>query len=223
MKKIRILSISVIVTLLFLSCEKQTSEDAIPENVIVPSGKIDLWNGTDFSGWVRFVPDSQADVDTVWRVVDSVIHCTGVPNGYIRTEKEYANYKLSLEWRWTGEPGNSGVLLHMSLPDKVWPRSIEAQLKTQNAGDIWLFEDTEVAEHVNKESKLVAKQSDVSENPAGEWNKYEIYCKDKNITMYVNGVLQNKATKASEYYGKICFQSEGKPIQFRNIVIEPVE
>ncbi len=223
MKKIKTFLIGIIATVLLLSCGKQFPEKPIPENVIIPDKKIALWNGTDFSEWILFIPDNHVAVDSVWSIEDGVINCTGVPNGYIRTKNDYANYKLTVEWRWTSEPGNSGVLLHMSLPDKVWPRSIEAQLKTQNAGDIWLFEDSEVAEHVNKESKLVAKQNEVSENPAGEWNKYEIFCKDDNITMYVNGVLQNKATKASEYFGKICFQSEGRPIQFRNIIIEPVE
>lgn len=208
--------------MMFVSCAKKEKSIQIPENVVVPTEKIVLWNGVDFAGLVRFIPDEKVDVDTVWTVVDGVINCTGVPNGYIRTENDYANYKLTVEWRWAAEPGNSGVLLHMSLPDKVWPRSIEAQLKTQNAGDIYLFEDTEIAEHVNKESQLIKKQSDVSENAAGEWNKYEIICKDDNITMSVNGVLQNKATKASEFFGKIGFQSEGKPIQFRNIVLEPV-
>lgn len=223
MKKTTLVILSVMFLLIGLSCNQQSSEKPIPDGVFIPSERIDLWNGSDFSGWVKFVPDSTVDVDTVWSIMDGVINCTGIPNGYIRTENDYANYKLSVEWRWTGEPGNSGVLLHMSVPDKVWPLSIEAQLKTQNAGDIYLFDDAKIAEQSDNDSKLIAKQSDISENAPGKWNKYEILCKDDTIVLYVNGIFQNKGTKASEYYGKICFQSEGKPIQFKNIYIEPIE
>jgi hypothetical protein len=39
----------------------------------------------------------------------------------------------------------------------------------------------------------------------------------------VNGVLQNVATGCSVSSGKICLQSEGTPIEYRNIYIEPLE
>jgi hypothetical protein len=102
------------------------------------SSKTRLWNGKDFSGWKLHVDDKTVDVDSVWSVTDGVIHCKGVPNGYIRTLKDYSNYKLHLEWRWAEKPTNSGVLLHASGPDKVWPKCIESQLQAGNAGDFVL-------------------------------------------------------------------------------------
>jgi len=39
----------------------------------------------------------------------------------------------------------------------------------------------------------------------------------------VNGVLQNKGTKATDTSGWICLQSEGSQIEFRNIYVKPID
>ena len=57
----------------------------------------------------------------MWSVESGVINCKGKPNGYLRTAKEYLNYKLHVEWRWVSEPTNSGILLHTKGVDKIWP------------------------------------------------------------------------------------------------------
>ena len=187
-----------------------------------------LWNGEDFKGWKLHVDDANVDVHSVWSVKDGVIHCAGVPKGYIRTKKKYSNYKLHLEWRWADKPTNSGVLLHASGPDKVWPKCIESQLQHGNAGDFVLIGGTgiEVDGKLKQDtSKIikVAKKEDNSENPPGEWNSYDILCHGGTIINRVNGVLQNSGTNATETSGKICLQSEGSPIEFRNIYIEPLK
>lgn len=179
-----------------------------------------LFNGKDFTGWVRFLPDANVDPDTVWQVKDGVIHCTGTPTGYLRTEQPYGDYRLELEWRWVEKPGNSGVLLHITGDDKVWPKSIEAQLKSDNAGDFYVIEGTDFKEHVNKDDRRVPKKAESNEKPIGEWNKMEIECKGDTIKVYVNGVLQNEATETSVAKGMIGLQSEGAPIEFRNIVLK---
>jgi hypothetical protein len=166
------------------------------------------------------------DVKTVWSVKDGVIHCTGVPNGYMRTEKDYADYKLHVEWRWAAEPSNSGVLLHMTGPDKVWPRCIEAQLAAGKAGDLILMDWADVKERAGSRRGFfgrVAKREDSSEKAPGEWNEYDIVCKGDTIRVSVNGVLQNEGTEATDTAGKICLQSEGDAIEFRNVYIEPLE
>jgi hypothetical protein len=112
------------------------SSESTTVDVIRPAKKMKLWNGKDFSGWKLFIPTDTVDVHTVWTVKDKVIHCSGRFNGYMRTEADYADYKLHVEWRWPVEAGNSGVLLHMSQPT-VWPKSIECQLAAGDAGDFW--------------------------------------------------------------------------------------
>lgn len=194
---------------------------------MVPKRKIVLWNGKDFTGWKLFVEDAEHDVTKTWSVKDGVIRCEGVPAGYMRTEVDYANYSLHVEWRWPEGGGNSGVLIHMSAGDKVWPKSIECQLMSGNAGDFWLIGGVEIKEHADKGKRVsgrrVRKLKNSSEKALGEWNVYEIICKDDWVVVLVNSVLQNVATRASVTSGKICLQSEGRPIEFRNIYIQPVE
>ena len=66
----------------------------------------------------------------------------------------------------------------------------------------------------------VPKKLDSTENQPGQWNEYDITCKGDTITVLVNGQLQNDAVKATDTEGWICLQSEGSPIQFRNIYLE---
>lgn len=187
-----------------------------------PKEQVVLFNGHDLTGWEFVLRDAAVDPHTVWSVEDGVIHCTGRPSGYMRTVEDYADYKLHLEWRWPERVGNSGVLLHMSLPDTVWPKSLEAQLNWGDAGDIWVIGGAEFKEHVEQSTRRTPKMKGSSEKPVGAWNTYEILCRGNTIKIYVNGVLQNIATETSVNSGKICLQSEGRPIEFRNVYLEKI-
>ena len=189
------------------------------------SKRISLWNGKDFSGWNLIVADNEVDPNEVWSVKNGVIHCAGIPTGYMKTESDYSNYILYIDWRWVEKESNSGVLLHSQEPDKIWPNCIECQLQSGNAGDFVLIGKgaitVEKKNYINTENYLViSKMQESSEKPISEWNRYKIICRDDEITCYVNGVLQNKGTDASLTKGKICIQSEGAPIEFKNIYIE---
>lgn len=197
---------------------------------VMPDEKMDLFNGRDFTGWKLHVDEEGVSVADIWSVRNGVVNCKGVPNGYMRTEGKYKNYVLHVEWRWVGEPTNSGVLLHASGKDKVWPRTIEAQLKAGSAGDFVLINGTGVTtddgkdwQNVKEQYVGVPKKEDSSERPAGQWNAYDIICKGDAITLYVNEVLQNKGTTATDTSGWICLQSEGSEIEFRNIYVKPID
>lgn len=180
-----------------------------------------LFNEQNLDGWKGFLADPDMDAASIWSVKDGVLRCEGKPNGYILTADEYSNYKLRVEWRWPEEPTNSGVFLHVSGADKIWPATIEAQLKYQNAGDFVALSGTGFAEL--KEGRVLAKKHETNEKAPGQWNIYDIICKGDTITLYVNGRLQNRATKTSVSSGKIGLQSEGGPIEFRNITITPLK
>ncbi len=192
------------------------------------SNQIVLFNGTDLSGWKLFVADSTVNVNEVWSVKHGVIHCKGVPNGYIKTDDTYADYILELDWRWVEKESNSGVLLHAYGPDQIWPNCIECQLKAGNAGDFVLIGDESItvqdSVYANNGTRyvIVPKMNKSNEKPAGEWNHYKIICQKDNITCYVNGVLQNKGGNASRSSGSICLQSEGASIEFRHILLTPL-
>jgi len=224
MKRLMIDSVVVLFVVSLLIVPAMAGDSAGP---VVPREKVVLWNGTDYTGWQRFLPDPSKDVDKTWSIENNLLRCTGSPAGYMRTEKAYADYHLRVEWRWTAKPGNNGVLVHMSGEDKVWPRSLECQLASGNAGDFWVIGGLEFAEHAKGGSRVkdrrTIKLHESSEKPPGEWNQYDILCKDDWVVVLVNGVLQNVATKCSDKAGKICLQSEGAPIEYRNIRLEPLE
>jgi hypothetical protein len=189
-------------------------------DAVAPKGRLELFNRKDLSGWKLFLP-GDADVTQTWSVKNGVIHCTGKPAGYIRTQQDYRDYKLTVEWRFPATPGNTGVLLHMSEPDQVWPRSIEAQGKFGNQGDLYVIEGTDFKEHRGVEGRRVPRKVPPNEKAAGEWNTYEIICKGDTIRVSVNGKLMNVATECTVSSGKICLQSEGSPIEIRKVVLEP--
>lgn len=203
-----------------LSLMVPLSHPAPAADPIQPREKIELFNGRDFTGWYLFTPG--ADPTNTWSIRNGVIHCTGRPAGYIRTVDAYCDYKLTVEWRFL-KPGNTGVLLHMSGPDQVWPRSIEAQGMYGNQGDFWVIGGTDFKEHRGRKERRVPKQGPSHEKPVGEWNTYEIICKGDTIRVYVNGHLANQATECTVTSGHICIQSEGSEFEVRRITLEPVE
>jgi hypothetical protein len=192
--------------------------------------EINLFNGKDLSGWTYYLEDKTKKMEDVWSVKDGVLECKGSPVGYLRTEGEYENYVLSLEWRWpegTKAGANNGVLLHTTEPGAlgVWPRSIEAQLANGNAGDIWVIGTTISIDNTKKRrfDRRHLNLTDGSEKPIGEWNKYVCVCIDDTVTLIVNGDVVNFAWDVSQTKGAISLQSEGAPIEFRNIVLRTIE
>lgn len=191
--------------------------------------EISLFNGRDFTGWTYSLSKDDVKMADVWSVKDGVITCTGKPSGYLRTEKDYANYVLTLEWRWPEgtTKGNSGVLVHSSTPKAigVWPKSIEAQLALGNAGDIWVIGTT--IEIPDADKRVMGRRhlnlTDNSEKPIGQWNTYEVTAKGDELILKVNGDLVNHARKCSETKGAICLQSEGAEVQFRNIKLRTLD
>ena len=66
-------------------------------------GFVKLFNGTDLSGWTKYLQNN-ADPAQTWSVSDGVIHCKGLPMGYLLTEKEYGDFEMILDWRLPAKP-----------------------------------------------------------------------------------------------------------------------
>ncbi|MFM7148986.1 MAG: DUF1080 domain-containing protein [Gemmataceae bacterium] len=189
-----------------------------------------LFNGKDTTGWRIFVPKKdESKAEGLFEVKEGgVLHCRGTPTAYIITEKDYEDYVLELEWRWPAKPGNSGVLLHASGPDTIWPKSWEAQLFANNAGDIWLIggykldAPSEQQDPRSKNHFFKRKTEGPTEKKTGEWNRYRITCKGDTVKLEVNGKMLNEGTNSERTKGKIALQSEGAPIEFRNIRLTPI-
>ena len=111
------------------------------QNIITPTHRIELFNGTNFEGWTFCMKDD-ADPRKTWSVTNGVIHCTGKPAGYLRTTQSYSNYVVAVEWRFVKvapKADNTGVLVHMQLPDKVWPMCVQNQGKSGRQGDLFVM------------------------------------------------------------------------------------
>ncbi|MGE0145104.1 MAG: PVC-type heme-binding CxxCH protein [Planctomycetota bacterium] len=183
---------------------------------------IALFDGRSLDGWVGHFPDG-ASTESVWSVVDGILHDRGRPIGYLRTKASYRDFVLVVEWRFPRQPGNGGVLLRLNGPDKVWPRSIEAQLQSGSAGDIWNIDEfgIEVARDRTNGRHTKGLQPS-SERPLGEWNRYEIIVNGDALRLTVNGVVQNEAFGCEHVAGPIALQAEGAAMEFRRIELREI-
>lgn len=182
---------------------------------------VELFNGKNLKNWIPYLQSASQDVRQEFRAEDGVIRLSG-QFGYIRTNKEYENYKLTAEWRWPDTVSNSGIFLHLQPEFKIWPENFECQLRAGDAGDIYNSGGATCDQYKGEDQPIVAKQNPSNEKPQGEWNQAEIICTGDTITVYINGLLQNQITGLSQTKGFIGLQSEGEPVEFRNVVLTPI-
>ena len=189
------------------------------------NARTELFNGKDLAGWVCVV-DSLGEVPAgeVFTVRDGNIRIAGQPFGYMRTVRQYGDYRLHAEWRWIGEATNSGIFQRVQEGDKVWPQGIECQLMAGRAGDLVLLGGAR-ADGIEPVGKfpIKARIGDAGcEKPAGEWNEAEIVCQGDRMAVYINGVLQNECSGTNRT-GYIALQSEGGTLEFRNVYLTDVK
>jgi hypothetical protein len=181
-----------------------------------------LFNGKDLTGWTYHLDKPHVPMEDVWSVNDGVLVCKGQPAGYLLTKKDdFENYVLTLEWRWPEKGGNNGALVHVTTPGElgVWPKCLEVQLASGEAGDFWVIGTTIDVENAEqrRDGRRHLNLSDGDEKPIGEWNQMEITCRGDEVLVKVNGKLVNHATNVSQTKGAIALQSEGTPIEYRAV------
>jgi len=200
-----------------------------------------LFNGKDLSGWHADIPelDEKPDGMSAFTVRDEMLVSLGKPGGHLITDDSFANYRLQVEYRFAGEPGNCGVLVHASTPRflyKMFPKSIECQMHHTNAGDFWCIgEDITVPNMEERrgprenwgttegKGRRILNLTDGSEKPAGEWNTMVIECLDDQLKVWVNGDLVNHGTKCTAKEGQIAIQAEGTEVEFRKVELTPIK
>ncbi len=199
-----------------------------------------LFNGKDLTGWHIDVPmmDSIPETINPFIVRDGMLVSLGTPQGHIITDKEYKDFRLDVEYRFAGEPGNCGVLVFASTPRalyKMFPKSIEVQMMHENAGDFWcIVEDVQVDDMVARrgpkeewgitegKKRRIVNLTDGSEKPLGEWNHMKIECLKNEIKVWVNGDLVNHGYNATADNGQIALQAEGSEVEFRKLELSPI-
>jgi hypothetical protein len=110
------------------------------------------------------------------------------------------------------------VLQH--APDAVWPYSVQVQVKTGATGD--LISQDGLLFAPGDTNLTLKKRMPANENPAGEWNSTDIYCRGASIEVFVNGLRQNFVDKLPVDSGRIALQMEGYPVDFRNLWLQPL-
>jgi hypothetical protein len=190
-----------------------------------PTARIDLFNGKDFNGW-KFTDRGNTPTAETWSVTNGVIHCTGQPYGYARTESPYHDYKLTVEWRFVKiapKADNSGIFVQITGPDKVWPACVEVQGAHGKQGDLRMNGGATAKGHETAETKNADAQAPSNEKPPGEWNTFEVECSGDSIKLWTNGKLMNQITGCSASSGAIGIQSEGGEIEVRKMFLEPLK
>jgi len=226
-----------------------------------------LFNGKDLDGWVLDVPSrdkisESTDIQikdgvmtfdtrngTWWTatppsfiVRDGLLVSLGKPGGHLVSKETYSNYKLVVEYRFSKEPGNCGVLVHASTPRRLYdmfPQSIEVQMQHENAGDFWCIgENIEVPDMEKRRPRKEPSQSfggnatdarriinltDGAEKPLGEWNTMVIECIGDEVKVHVNGTMVNHGSKSTASSGKIALQAEGSEVEFRKVELTPLK
>ncbi|MDA0378475.1 MAG: DUF1080 domain-containing protein [Bacteroidetes bacterium] len=222
----------LLLPLILFGCQSASEPD---------STTISLFNGTDLTGWHVDVPemDTVATARNPFIVRDGHLVSLGTPEGHLITDAVYSDYRLEVVYRFPGEPGNCGVLLHASTPRSLYamfPKSIEVQMMHQNAGDFWVIvEDIEVPDMVQRRGpqeewgitegkrRRLVNLTDGSEKPLREWNTMVIEAVGAEIKVWLNGDLVNHGYNATVQEGQIAVQAEGAEVEFANLTLTPIE
>jgi hypothetical protein len=184
-----------------------------------------LFAKDDLSEWTMFVDDANVNPASVYKLTNGILRIEGQPFGFIRTNKRYENYVLMVQWRWVDAPSNSGIFIHVQSELKRWPNAIECQLGAGRAGEIVLLGGADLASYEAPQGQprpnfpIIPKKNDSNEKPVGEWNTAVIVSMNGYITIMINGILQNEGAGPMHRSGHIALQSEGGPIEFRNMTL----
>ena len=231
----RILVNYLLLGILVLCAAKSFSQS----NPIMFGEVVQFENITSQSG-KESVPLKWINVNTApdtWKVKGSELVCTGKPIGVMRSEKQYENFILHVEWMHIEPGGNSGVFVWSAanpdaesrLPDGVEVQMLELDWVNMNKRD----GETPPIAYVHGELFGVGGVTTVPDNPRGtrsksienlckgkgEWNTYEVVCVDGTIKLSVNGKFVNGLSQSSQKKGYLCLESEGAEIHFRNLKI----
>jgi hypothetical protein len=186
-----------------------------------------LFNGKNLNGWV--------DVNTskeTWKVKNGTLICSGKPIGVMRSDRQYENFILEVEWKHMEAGGNSGVFIWSEgTPQEHDPltKAIEVQMleldyaKLHNVTDDYvhgeLFPTMGMTAIPDNPRGIRSKSLEKRAKGKGEWNKYVVVCVDGTVKLSVNGKFVNGLRASERKRGYICLEAEGAEIHFRNIRI----
>jgi hypothetical protein len=222
---LRSIGLGLAVSLAMMAVLPSFGDAADQEEQFVP-----LFNGRDLTGWVPINVGPGT-----FTVQDGIIVCTGIPTGLLRTEKQYENFIIELEWRHMKPGGNAGLFIWgdgLPAVGSPFARGIEVQIldngydaKGKNEwftthGDVfpvWGATMTATGRTSQNKSRSFPIEDRVKDSP--EWNHYRVEARDGELRLSVNSKEVTVGKDCVPRKGYICLESEGSECHFRNIRI----
>jgi predicted neuraminidase len=211
-----------------LACQSPSAPAA--DNLTAEEGFVPLFNGKDLSGWVpvNVAPET-------FSVRDGEIVTTGKPTGVMRTERQYENFIIELDWKHITPGGNSGMFVWsdaITAPGQPFTRAYECQILDEayftpemkkrgvatGQGDLFAIHGSVMKpDRPHPEGWMRCLPSENRTLPAGNWNHYRVECNDGVIKLAVNGKVVSGGSECHPRKGYICLEAEGAECHFRNI------
>ena len=228
MRPTRLVSVAV----LALAAASLPAQDKKPA---ADDGFVPLFNGRDLSGWVNV----NCHPDT-FVVKDGEIVTNGKPMGFLRTEKQYENFVLEMDWMHVNktEVGNSGLFVWgdpLPVTGSVYTRGIEVQIlvnleykdkKTgkvtaSSHGDVFAIQGaTCKPDRPHPTGGMRCIPSEFRAKGGGEWNHYKVTANNGVIKLEVNGKEVSGVSECTPRKGYLALESEGAECHFKNIKIK---
>ncbi len=176
---------------------------------------------------------------------DGTVYCTGKPVGVISSVKTYTDFELVAEWRHMKYAGNSGIFVWAkgdslerlrngkgNLPD-----GIEVQVLDLGYEERWEKNKGKPSDWFTSHGDVFPVRADMTPFPpvapngkrsfptkrlskgVGEWNHYYVSCKKGVVRLSVNGEEVSGGKDCKPSTGYLCLESEGSPVEFRNLRI----
>ncbi len=225
---------------LFVSIAASTAR---ADDLTLPKATIDgVGPGWRALGEADFV-NVNCSTDT-WSWKNGEIQCTGQPVGVIRSKMPVTNFELVVEWRHLRSGGNSGVFVWVpeaslaTLKPGSLPHGIEVQVldhgyteqyeKQSGKKADWFTSNGDVFPVGTSQMKPFApvapdgRRSFPSKNLSRgtpEWNHYYVRAINGEVRLWVNGEEVSGGTGCEPRTGFLCLESEGAPVEFRNLRI----
>jgi hypothetical protein len=167
-------------------------------------GFVGLFDGKTLKGW-HIVHDAKFVAE------DGVIKLNG-GLGWLRSEKEYSDLILRLEFRFMKPKQDGGVFLRSNTEGKPWPgRKYEVQIENTDR----------MAKIFGAEHKLDVELTKRVLKPDGQWNEYEIKLVGSTLEVRLNGKLVSKSERTGGLKrGYLGLQAEHGFHEYRNFRIK---
>jgi len=179
------------------------------------SPTVELFNGEDLSGWIKYGNE-------MWYVEDSLLVCESGPEeqyGYLATEMYYKDFDLSVDFKQISD-GNSGIFFRSVFEGtRVAGWQVEVAPKGHDSGGIYESYGRGWLNQIPDEKEDILKE--------GEWNTMRVKVVGSEVTTWLNGQEMTHLDDPliGKANGRIALQIHdggGIKVLWKNLVVKPL-